>query len=40
MSRTPARSSRVRKDGTDEFECGGLMKFPGWPFCISATNVN
>lgn len=28
------------QDGTDEFECGGLMKFPGWPFCISATNVN
>lgn len=28
------------KDGADEFECGGLMKFPGWPFCLSATNVN
>lgn len=26
--------------GTAEFECGGLMKFPGWPFCLSATNVN
>ena len=26
--------------GTDEFECGGLMPFPGWPFCLSATNVN
>ena len=28
------------KNGTDEFECGGLMAFPGWPFGISATNVN
>jgi len=28
------------RDGTDEFECGGLMRFPGWPFCLSATNVN
>jgi hypothetical protein len=28
------------KDGTDEFECGGLMEFPGSPYCISATNVN
>jgi len=27
-------------DGKDEFECGGLMEFPGAPFCISATNVN
>ena len=26
--------------GTDEFECGGLMEFPGWPLCVSATNVN
>lgn len=26
--------------GTDEFECGGVMAFPGWPFSISATNVN
>ncbi len=26
--------------GTDEFECGGLMEFPGSPFCVSATNVN
>lgn len=28
------------ENGTAEFECGGLMKFPGWPFCLSATNVN
>lgn len=28
------------KDGTDPFECGGLMKIPGLPFCISASNVN
>ena len=27
-------------DGKDEFECGGIMEFPGFPFCISATNVN
>ena len=27
-------------DGKDEFECGGLLEFPGCPFCISATNVN
>ena len=27
-------------DGQDEFECGGLLEFPGSPFCISATNVN
>jgi hypothetical protein len=27
-------------DGTDEFECGGLLEFPGSPFCVSATNVN
>ncbi|HZZ72125.1 MAG TPA: hypothetical protein VFE24_07710 [Pirellulales bacterium] len=27
-------------DGKDEFECGGIMEFPGWPFAISATNVN
>ncbi len=26
--------------GNDEFECGGILKFPGSPFCISATNVN
>lgn len=26
--------------GTDEFECGGEMAFPGSPFCVSATNVN
>jgi hypothetical protein len=28
------------KDGKDEFECGGLLEFPGFPFCVSATNVN
>ena len=27
-------------DGKDEFECGGILEFPGSPFCISATNVN
>jgi len=27
-------------DGTAELECGGLLEFPGSPFCISATNVN
>jgi hypothetical protein len=27
-------------DGKDEFECGGVLEFPGCPFCISATNVN
>jgi hypothetical protein len=27
-------------DGKDEFECGGMLEFPGSPFCISATNVN
>ena len=27
-------------DGKDEFECGGIMEFPGSPFCVSATNVN
>jgi hypothetical protein len=26
--------------GTDEFECGGQLEFPGSPFCVSATNVN
>ncbi|MEX0774683.1 MAG: hypothetical protein WD042_03095 [Phycisphaeraceae bacterium] len=26
--------------GKDEFECGGILEFPGSPFCISATNVN
>ena len=26
--------------GKDEFECGGVLEFPGAPFCISATNVN
>jgi hypothetical protein len=26
--------------GTDEFECGGILEFPGHPFSISATNVN
>lgn len=28
------------KNGTDPFECGGLMELPGCPFAISATNVN
>jgi hypothetical protein len=27
-------------DGKDEYECGGVLDFPGSPFCISATNVN
>ena len=27
-------------DGKDEFECGGVLKFPGAPFSLSATNVN
>jgi len=27
-------------DGKDPFECGGVLEFPGSPFCISATNVN
>lgn len=27
-------------DGKDEYECGGIMEFPGSPFCISASNVN
>ncbi len=27
-------------DGKDEFECGGVLEFPGSPFSISATNVN
>jgi hypothetical protein len=26
--------------GLDEFECGGVLNFPGFPFCVSATNVN
>ena len=26
--------------GQDEFECGGVLEFPGAPLCISATNVN
>jgi hypothetical protein len=26
--------------GLDEFECGGTLDFPGYPFCVSATNVN
>jgi hypothetical protein len=26
--------------GRDQFECGGVLEFPGSPFCISATNVN
>jgi hypothetical protein len=27
-------------DGKDEFECGGVMEFPGAPFLVSASNVN
>ncbi len=27
-------------EGKDDFECGGLMEFPGNPFCVSASNVN
>ena len=27
-------------EGKDDFECGGILEFPGAPFCISATNVN
>ena len=27
-------------DGKAEFECGGVLEFPGSPFCVSATNVN
>jgi hypothetical protein len=27
-------------EGKDDFECGGVLEFPGTPFCISATNVN
>lgn len=27
-------------EGKDEYECGGVMDFPGSPFVISATNVN
>lgn len=27
-------------DGKDEFECGGILEFPGSPLCISAGNVN
>jgi hypothetical protein len=27
-------------DGKAEFECGGVMKIPGAPFCVSASNVN
>ena len=26
--------------GTDEFECGGVMPFPGCPIAVSGTNVN
>ncbi len=26
--------------GKDEFECGGMLEFPGHPFSVSATNVN
>lgn len=27
-------------DGLAEFECGGILEFPGSPFALSATNVN
>jgi hypothetical protein len=27
-------------EGKDEFECGGIMEFPGSPFCVTASNVN
>ncbi|MDB5330105.1 MAG: hypothetical protein JWP03_1256 [Phycisphaerales bacterium] len=27
-------------EGKDEFECGGIMEFPGSPLCVSASNVN
>jgi hypothetical protein len=27
-------------EGKDQFECGGLIEFPGAPFCVSASNVN
>jgi len=27
-------------DGKSEFECGGVLEFPGSPFSLSATNVN
>jgi hypothetical protein len=30
----------IGPSGTDEFECGGTLDFPGNPFCVSATNVN
>lgn len=26
--------------GTDEFECGGVLPIPGFPFAVSGTNVN
>ena len=27
-------------EGKDDFECGGVLEFPGAPFSVSATNVN
>jgi hypothetical protein len=30
----------VGPSGKDEFECGGILEFPGHPFSVSATNVN
>jgi hypothetical protein len=27
-------------NGKDDFECGGVLEFPGSPLCVSATNVN
>jgi hypothetical protein len=30
----------IGPNGNDEFECGGVLDFPGAPFGVSATNVN
>ena len=30
----------VGEDGKADFECGGIMEFPGNPICVSASNVN
>ena len=30
----------VGATGTDPFECGGTLDFPGHPFLVSGTNVN
>jgi len=34
------KSFGMGKDGTAEFECGGVMTFPGFPFALCGTNVN